>query len=122
VLEIIRPVGLAPKKSQFLVGLAQKLVTHFDAKIPHSLEELESLPGVGRKTASVVMSVLFGVPSFAVDTHVHRLALRWVCVCVCVYVYVYMFIFLCLYVYVYILYVYMLICLYVYMHSYYRGV
>ncbi|KAJ1380132.1 DNA glycosylase, partial [Ochromonadaceae sp. CCMP2298] len=78
VLEVIRPVGLAPKKSQFVVALSQKLVADFGANIPNTYAELESLPGVGHKTASVVMSQVFGVPSFAVDTHVHRLALRWV--------------------------------------------
>ena len=77
VQQIIQPVGLAPRKSVYIVELSKKLVETFNSKIPSTFEELESLPGVGHKTASVLMSQLFGVPSFAVDTHVHRLALRW---------------------------------------------
>jgi endonuclease III len=77
VLKIIQPVGLAPKKSQYVVNLSKMLVEKFDSKVPSTYEELEMLPGVGHKTASVIMSQCFGVPSFAVDTHVHRLALRW---------------------------------------------
>eukprot|EP01031_Cornospumella_fuschlensis_P036095 gene36095-43768_t len=77
VQRIIQPVGLAPKKAQYVVGIAKALVEKFDSKVPGSYEELESLPGVGHKTASVIMSQLHKVPSFAVDTHVHRLALRW---------------------------------------------
>jgi endonuclease-3 len=77
VQNIIRPVGLAPTKARNLVGLAQKLVADFDSTVPDTYEELESLPGVGHKTASVIMSHVYGVPAFAVDTHVHRLALRW---------------------------------------------
>lgn len=77
VQSIIQPVGLAPKKAQYVVGLSKMLVDRFDGKVPSTYEELESLPGVGHKTASVIMSQLFGVSSFAVDTHVHRLALRW---------------------------------------------
>jgi endonuclease-3 len=75
--EIIHSVGLAPKKSVYLSKLSQTLVEKFEGKIPNNLKDLESLSGVGRKTASVIMSQSFGVPSFAVDTHVHRLALRW---------------------------------------------
>lgn len=74
---IIQPVGLAPKKSQYIVNMSQELVARFEGAIPSTYEELESLPGVGHKTASVIMSQVFGVPSFAVDTHVHRLAQRW---------------------------------------------
>lgn len=77
VLNIIQPVGLAPKKSEYIVKLSQMLVERFAGKVPASYKELESLPGVGHKTASVIMSQIHGVPSFAVDTHVHRLALRW---------------------------------------------
>ena len=74
---IIQPVGLAPKKSQYIVKMSQELVARFAGSIPSTYEDLESLPGVGHKTASVIMSQVFGVPSFAVDTHVHRLAQRW---------------------------------------------
>eukprot|EP01035_Chromulina_nebulosa_P001673 gene1673-2259_t len=77
VQRIIQPVGLAPKKSQYIVKMSQELVVRFAGSIPSTYEELESLPGVGHKTASVIMSQVFGVPSFAVDTHVHRLAQRW---------------------------------------------
>ena len=77
VLRIIQPVGLAPKKAQYLIGLSQKLVSEFDSKVPNSYVALESLPGVGHKTASVVLSHVFCIPALAVDTHVHRLALRW---------------------------------------------
>mmetsp|Transcript_26136 Transcript_26136/g.26365 ORF Transcript_26136/g.26365 Transcript_26136/m.26365 type:complete len:371 (+) Transcript_26136:93-1205(+) len=77
VRSIIQPVGLAPKKASYIVGLSKEIVERFDGKVPCTLDELISLPGVGRKTASVVMSQSFGTPAFAVDTHVHRLALRW---------------------------------------------
>lgn len=77
VQEIIQPVGLAPQKASYLVGLANKLVTDFNSTVPDTFEELESLPGVGHKTASVVLSHVYEVPAIAVDTHVHRLALRW---------------------------------------------
>lgn len=103
VLKIIQPVGLAPKKSEYLINLSKILIEKFNGQVPGSFEELESLPGVGHKTASVVMSQvcsypylkvfifvnprlpqlnlyysqIFGHPSLAVDTHVHRLALRW---------------------------------------------
>ena len=77
VQRIIQPVGLAPKKSQYIVNMSQELVARFAGSIPSTYDELESLPGVGHKTASVIMSQVFGVPSFAVDTHVHRLAQRW---------------------------------------------
>lgn len=77
VERLIKPVGLSSRKSHHLVGLSQAIVSKFNGKVPSTYEELESLPGVGHKTASVVMSQLFGEPAFAVDTHVHRLALRW---------------------------------------------
>lgn len=77
ILGIIQPVGLAPKKASYVRNLSIKLVEEFDGKVPATFAELESLPGVGHKTASVIMSQIFGIPSIAVDTHVHRLALRW---------------------------------------------
>ena len=75
--EIIRPCGLAPKKSKALWELSQILLHRYKGKVPHSFEELESLPGVGHKTASVVMSQAFKQPAFPVDTHIHRCAQRW---------------------------------------------
>lgn len=77
ILGIIQPVGLAPKKASYVRNLSIMLVEKFDGKVPASFAELESLPGVGHKTASVIMSQIFGIPTIAVDTHVHRLALRW---------------------------------------------
>jgi endonuclease-3 len=77
VLSIIRPVGLAPKKAENIIKLSKMLVEKFHSKVPGTYEELESLPGVGHKTASVIMSQVYGCPQIAVDTHVHRLALRW---------------------------------------------
>jgi endonuclease-3 len=77
VQQIIQPVGLAPRKASFIVNLSKLLIERHGGKVPGSYEELENLPGVGHKTASVIMSQLFGENSFAVDTHVHRLALRW---------------------------------------------
>lgn len=77
ILEIIRPLGLAPQKAKALAGLARRLVHDFDGEVPASFAELESLPGVGHKTASVVMAQAFGHPAFPVDTHIHRLAQRW---------------------------------------------
>ena len=74
---IIRPCGLAPQKSQAIFELSRILVKKFKGKVPESFEELEKLPGVGHKTASVVMSQGFGHPAFPVDTHIHRLAQRW---------------------------------------------
>lgn len=74
---IIRPCGLAPRKSAALVNLSRAIVEQFDGQVPASFEALESLDGVGHKTASVVMSQAFGVPAFPVDTHIHRLAKRW---------------------------------------------
>lgn len=77
VREIIRPCGLSPTKSKAIVGLSKILIEKYDGQVPESFEALESLPGVGHKTASVVMSQAFGVPAFAVDTHIFRLARLW---------------------------------------------
>jgi endonuclease-3 len=74
---IIRPCGLSPRKSQAISGLSNILVNQYDGIVPQDIEALETLPGVGHKTASVVMSQAFGVPAFPVDTHIHRLAQRW---------------------------------------------
>lgn len=74
---IIRPCGLSPQKSKAIHCLSEILLEKYDGRVPQSLEELEQLPGVGHKTASVVMSQAFGVPAFPVDTHIHRLAQRW---------------------------------------------
>lgn len=74
---IIRPVGLSPMKSKGIHGLSKILVEEHDGKVPQSFEALERLPAVGHKTASVVMSQAFGVPTFPVDTHIHRLMYRW---------------------------------------------
>jgi endonuclease-3 len=77
IKEIIRPCGLSPKKSEAISGLSNILIDKFNVQVPDTFEDLESLPGVGHKTASVVMSQAFGVPAFPVDTHIHRLATRW---------------------------------------------
>ena len=77
ILEIIRPCGLSPQKSKAIAGLSQILVAEHGGKVPQDFEALERLPGVGHKTASVVMAQAFGVPAFPVDTHIHRLAQRW---------------------------------------------
>jgi len=77
ILALIRTVGLAPTKARNLKAMAKKLVDEFGGKVPCDMEALESLPGVGHKTASVVMAQAFGVPAFPVDTHIHRLAARW---------------------------------------------
>ena len=74
---IIRPCGLSPRKSKAIAGLSQILLDKYEGKVPQNMDALESLPGVGHKTASVVMSQAFGVPAFPVDTHIHRLAYRW---------------------------------------------
>ncbi len=74
---IIRPVGLSPMKSRGIHGLSRILIERHGGEVPASFEELEALPAVGHKTASVVMSQAFGVPAFPVDTHVHRLMYRW---------------------------------------------
>lgn len=77
IREIIMPCGLSPAKSKAIWGLSKLLVDKYDGQVPQSFEALEALPGVGHKTASVVMSQAFGVPAFPVDTHIHRLAARW---------------------------------------------
>jgi len=77
VLTLIRQLGLAPQKSKALVGLGKMLVAKHGGQVPRTFEELEELPGVGHKTASVLMAQAFGVPAFPVDTHIHRLATRW---------------------------------------------
>ena len=77
VLEIVRPCGLGPQKAKAIVGLSKILVEKYGGKVPDDLVKLEELPGVGHKTAQVVMAQAFGVPSFPVDTHIHRLAKRW---------------------------------------------
>ena len=77
ILRIIRPVGLSPTKSKAIAALSRLLVEKHGGQVPQTFEELEELPGVGHKTASVVMAQAFGVPAFPVDTHIHRLAQRW---------------------------------------------
>ena len=77
IYKIIRPCGLAPQKSDAIFKLSRILVKKFKGKVPESFEDLERLPGVGHKTASVVMSQGFGHPAFPVDTHIHRLSQRW---------------------------------------------
>jgi endonuclease-3 len=74
---IIRPCGLSPQKSKAISVLSQILVDRYDGEVPADMAALEELPGVGHKTASVVMSQAFNIPAFAVDTHIHRLAQRW---------------------------------------------
>lgn len=74
---IIRPCGLSPRKSQAIRDLSRILVDQHDGQVPADFDALEALPGVGHKTASVVMAQAFGVPAFPVDTHIHRLAKRW---------------------------------------------
>ena len=74
---IIRPCGLSPRKSQAISDLSRIIVEQHGGSVPQSFEALEALPGVGHKTASVVMAQAFGVPAFPVDTHIHRLAQRW---------------------------------------------
>ena len=74
---IIRPCGLAPRKSKAISALSQILVDKYSGRVPPSMEDLEALPGVGHKTASVLVSQAFGMPAFPVDTHIHRLAQRW---------------------------------------------
>jgi endonuclease III len=77
IREIIQPCGLSPQKSKAIRQLSEILVEQHQGAVPESFEELEKLPGVGHKTASVVMSQGFGHPAFPVDTHIHRLAQRW---------------------------------------------
>lgn len=77
IREIIRPVGLSPTKSKSIYALSQILIEKYGGKVPQDIELLEELPGVGHKTASVVVSQAFGIPAFPVDTHIHRLMYRW---------------------------------------------
>lgn len=77
ILELIRTCGLAPQKARAIAKLSQILIDKHGGEVPRTLEELEELPGVGHKTASVVMVQAFHVPAFPVDTHIHRLAQRW---------------------------------------------
>ena len=77
IYKIIKPCGLGPKKSKAIKELSSILLKKFNGQVPNNFKDLEALPGVGHKTASVVMSQGFGVPAFAVDTHIHRLAQRW---------------------------------------------
>jgi len=77
IQEVIKPCGLSPQKSKAIYNLSQILIDKYHGQVPDSFEELEQLPGVGHKTASVVMSQSFGYPAFPVDTHIHRLAFRW---------------------------------------------
>ena len=77
IYKIIKPCGLGPKKSKAIKNLSKILVEKYNSTVPNTFEDLEKLPGVGHKTASVVMSQGFGIPAFAVDTHIHRLAQRW---------------------------------------------
>jgi endonuclease-3 len=77
IREIIKPVGLSPMKSKGIYGLSKILIEKHNGKVPQSFEDLEALPAVGHKTASVVMSQAFNVPAFPVDTHIHRLMYRW---------------------------------------------
>ncbi|MGA0332527.1 MAG: endonuclease III domain-containing protein, partial [Kiritimatiellia bacterium] len=77
IRELIRPCGLSPRKSKAVSELSRILLEKHGGKVPEDFDELEALPGVGHKTASVVMSQAFGHPAFPVDTHIHRLAQRW---------------------------------------------
>ncbi len=77
IREIIKPCGLSPRKSQAIFTLSEMLIAKYNGEVPQSFEALEELPGVGHKTASVVMAQAFGVPAFPVDTHIHRLLIRW---------------------------------------------
>jgi endonuclease-3 len=77
IREIIRPVGLSPMKSKGIFGLSKILIDKHNGKVPQKLEDLEELPAVGHKTASVVVSQAFGIPAFPVDTHIHRTLYRW---------------------------------------------
>ena len=77
IYKIIKPCGLGPQKSKAISKLSKILVKKFNCEVPNNFSDLENLPGVGHKTASVVMSQGFGIPAFAVDTHIHRLAQRW---------------------------------------------
>ncbi|MBW7838820.1 MAG: endonuclease III [Chitinophagaceae bacterium] len=77
IQSVIRPCGLSPQKSKAIHGLSKILIEKYEGKVPADFEALEELPGVGHKTASVVMSQAFGIPAFPVDTHIHRMMTRW---------------------------------------------
>jgi len=77
IREIIKPVGLSPMKSKGIYGLSKILIEDYEGKVPQDITSLETLPSVGHKTASVVVSQAFGIPAFPVDTHIHRLMYRW---------------------------------------------
>ncbi len=77
IRDIIKPCGLSPMKSKGIYGLSKILIDQYGGQVPHTFDELESLPAVGHKTASVVMTQWFDFPAFPVDTHIHRLAYRW---------------------------------------------
>ena len=77
IREIIKPCGLSPAKSKAIFNLSHIIINEHNGEVPASFESLEALPGVGHKTASVVMAQSFGVPAFPVDTHIHRLMTRW---------------------------------------------
>jgi endonuclease III len=77
IREIIKPCGLSPMKSKGIHGLSKILIEKYKGQVPQTFEELEALPSIGHKTASVVMTQWFDVPAFPVDTHIHRLAYRW---------------------------------------------
>jgi endonuclease-3 len=77
IKSIIRPCGLSPMKSKAIHGLSQILIDKHNGEVPQNYKDLEALPGVGHKTASVVMAQAFGIPAFPVDTHIHRLLTRW---------------------------------------------
>jgi endonuclease-3 len=77
IREIIRPCGLSPRKSKAIFTLSEMLIEKYEGEVPQSFEQLEELPGVGHKTASVVMAQAFNTPAFPVDTHIHRLLTRW---------------------------------------------
>lgn len=77
IREIIKPCGLSPRKSQAIWELSKIIIEKHEGNVPNNFHDLEALPGVGHKTASVVMSQAFGVPAFPVDTHIHRLLTRW---------------------------------------------
>lgn len=77
IREIIKPCGLSARKSKAISELSQILIDKYNGEIPQTIEQLEELPGVGHKTASVVVAQAFGIPAFPVDTHIHRLLIRW---------------------------------------------
>jgi endonuclease III len=77
IKSIIRPCGLSPMKSKGIYGLSKMIIELHNGEVPQDFDALEAMPGVGHKTASVVMSQAFGVPAFPVDTHIHRLLIRW---------------------------------------------